>query len=186
MNRKALCLLALLAVILATVPVAGCRSRTDRTTGAVLLTFGTITGIPAVVSTKTSITSGFVAIGTFILQSIVKDPTGTTSALQDIEVSTYQVVYTRRDSGTRVPPTLVANLQLAVPVNGSGTINNLPIVRLDQLLNPPLNDLAQFGFDQETKTTVITIDCAITFFGHTLSGDAIASSPAKFTLEFTP
>jgi hypothetical protein len=183
MKRKALCLLAL---VLATLTLAGCRSRTDRSAGTVLLTFGTITGIPLSVSTKAAIASGNVNIGTFILQSVVKDPTGTTSPLQDVEISSYQVVYTRRDTGTRVPPALVAGLALEVPVNSTGTINNLPILTLDQLLNPPLGDLATFGFDQETKTAVVELDVAITFFGHTLSGDAVATSPARFSIEFTP
>jgi hypothetical protein len=184
MKVKVISLVCLLAVAVA---AGSCRSRTDRSSGTVLLTFGTITGIPTIVSVGSTLHgSGAVSIGNFILQSINKDPTGTTSALQDIEVNQYQVVYKRRDTGTRVPPTLLASLAISVPINGQGTILNLPIFRLDQLENVPLSDLATFGADQETGTAVIVIDAQITFFGATLSGDKVASAPADFTIEFTP
>jgi len=184
MVRQILTLAALSAVLL----VAGsCRSRTDRTAGPVILTFGTITNIPTVVSVTAADAAGGVSIGTFTLQSIVKDPNAIgTPAIEDIEVTTYQVVYKRRDSGTRVPPPLVAALTLEVPVNSTGVINNLPIVRSDQLLSPPLSDLSKFGQDTETGTQVIVVDAQVTFFGQTLSGDRVQSGTASFTLEFTP
>jgi hypothetical protein len=184
MVRQTLSLAVLSAVLL----VAGsCRSRTDRTAGPVILTFGTITGIPTVVSVTASDTAGGVSIGTFTLQSIVKDPTSTTNpAIEDLEVTTYQVIYKRKDTGTRVPPPLVAALTLEVPVNSTGVISNLPILRSDQLLSVPLSDLAKFGQDTETGTQVIVLDAQITFFGQTLSGDKVQSGTASFTLEFTP
>ena len=185
--------LAILAVLAAVVLVAAsCRSRTDRSPGPVVLTFGAINGIPTVVSVGTAIagttsTPPGVSIQSFTLQSVVKEPTpGITPAIEDVEVSSYQVVYRRRDSGTRVPPPLVAALGIEVPVNGTSVINNLPIVRLDQLLSPPLGDLASLGHDSETGTTVIVLDAQITFFGHTLSGDAVSSGTASYTLEFIP
>jgi len=185
--------LAVLAVLAAVLLVAGsCRSRTDRTPGPVLLTFGAVNGIPTVVSVTTAIagtasTPPGVAIQTFTLLSVVKDPNASiTPAIEDVEVSSYQVVYRRRDTGTRLPPPLVAALAIQVPVNGTSVITNLPIVRLDQLLSPPLGDLASLGHDPETGTTVIVLDAQITFFGHTLSGDAVSSGTASYTLEFTP
>jgi hypothetical protein len=175
-----------LAVLSAVLLVAGsCRSRTDRTAGPVILTFGTITGIPTVVSV--TMTAVPVSIGTFTLQSIVKDPGSTsTPGIEDLEVTSYQVIYKRKDTGTRVPPPLVAALTVEVPVNSTGVINNLPIARADQLLSVPLSDLANFGKDRETGTQVIVVDAQITFFGQTLSGDKVQSGTASFTLEFTP
>ena len=177
-----------LAVLSAVLLVAGsCRSRTDRTAGPVILTFGTITNIPTVVSVTSADAAGGVFIGNFTLQSIVKDPSTTTTAgIEDIEVSSYQVIYKRRDTGTRVPPPLVASLTVEVPVNSTGAITNLPIVRSDQLLSVPLSDLKNFGQDTETGTAVIVVDAQITFFGQTLSGDKVQSGTAVFTLEFTP
>lgn len=177
-----------LAVLAAVLLVAGsCRSRTDRTAGPVILTFGTITEIPTVVSVGSADSAGGVFIGTFTLQSIVKDPSTTTTAgIEDLEVSSYQVIYKRRDTGTRVPPPLVASLTVEVPVNSTGVITNLPIVRSDQLLSVPLSDLKNFGQDTETGTQVIVVDAQVTFFGQTLSGDKVQSGTAVFTIEFTP
>jgi hypothetical protein len=189
--NKACSLIVLVAVFLAG---GGCRSRTDRTAGPVLLTFGQITGIPTVISVSGAVSgstgSGTPpgAIGTFTLQSVLKDPNGTIQgSLENVEVSSYQVVYVRKDSGTRVPPPLVAALTVEVPVGGTANISNLPVVRLDQLLSPPLGDLASSAHrDSETGTQVIVVDARITFFGHTLSGDSVSSSTADFTLEFVP
>lgn len=177
-----------LAVLVAVLPVAaGCRSRTDRSAGPVVLTFGNITGIPTVVSVASADSAGGVTIGTFTLLSVVKDPNATTNpAIEDVEVSSYQVTYKRRDTGTRLPPPLVAALTVEVPVNSTGVIMNLPIVRSDQLLSPPLSDLSNPGHDTETGTTIIVVDAQITFFGQTLSGDKVQSGTAVFTLEFTP
>jgi len=186
MVRQTLSLAVLVAVVLA---AGGCRSRTDRTAGPVVLTFGNITGFPVspISVTATDQASTGVIITSFSLLSVVKDPTATTtSALEDVEITSYQVTYKRRDSGTRVPPPLVAGLALEVPINSTGTINNLPIARQDQLLSPPLSDLANFGHDTETGTAVIVLDAQITFFGQTLSGDKIQSPTATFTLEFVP
>ena len=184
MVRQILSLAVLSALLLA---AGSCRSRTDRTAGPVILTFGTITGIPTVVSVGSSITAGGVSIGTFTLQSIVKDPTSTSNpGIEDLEVSSYQVIYKRKDTGTRLPPPLVAALTVEVPVNSTGVINNLPIVRSDQLLSVPLSDLTKFGQDTETGTQIIVVDAQITFFGQTLSGDKVQSGTASFTLEFTP
>ncbi len=186
MKRTILLLLCSLAVLLF---AGSCRARTDRSAGTVILTFGQITGIPTVVSMKSTIGSGgtgSVVIQNFNLQNFPKDPTGTTSNLQNIEVNQYQVVYKRQDSGTRLPPTLVAGLEVEVPINSTAAITNLPIVRTNQLLNPPLYDLFQYGYDTETGTAIIILECMVTFYGQTLSGDSVSSAPADFTIEFTP
>jgi len=182
--KQTLSLALLVAVLLV---AASCRSRTDKTAGPVILTFGNITGIPLGASVGSATTAGGVTIGTFTLLSVLKDPNaGSNPAIEDVEVTSYQVIYKRRDTGTRLPPALVASLALEVPVNSTGTINNLPIVRLDQLLSPPLSDLVKFGQDTETGTQVIVVDAQVTFFGQTLSGDKVQSGTAPFTLEFTP
>lgn len=184
MVRPILSLALLAAVVLV---ATSCRSRTDKTAGPVVLTFGNITGIPTVVSVGSSVAAGGVSIGTFTLVSVVKDPSATTTpAIEDVEVSSYQVIYKRKDTGTRVPPPLIAAFTIEVPVNSTGIITNLPILRSDQLLSPPLSDLSAFGHDTETGTTVIVLDAQITFFGQTLSGDKVQSGTADFTLEFTP
>ena len=61
-----------------------------------------------------------------------------------------------------------------------------PFIRAHQLTSPPLSDLADFGRDRETGSTVIPLDVTLRFFGRTLSGDDIASAPASFTIEVVP
>jgi hypothetical protein len=174
--------IVLWTLIALTVPlaVAGCRSRTDRSQGTVLLSVSHYDQLPFGVS----LTNGPFVIGTVTLRNVAKDPTGTTSNLQDVELRSYQITYTRRDTGTRVPPPSVQGIFGNVPVDGTtDLINTVGILFSDQLLSQPLKDLHDFGVDRETGTAVIVLDVSMTFFGRTLSGDDIASAPATFTLE---
>jgi hypothetical protein len=178
MNVKR-CLLLLAVVGLA---LPGCRSRTDRSEGTVLLSVSDFDELPIVIS----VTGGPTQIGQITLTNVTKDPTGTTSDLMSIEIRSYEVRYVRRDTGTVQPPTLVETLFGVVPVNGTMTVDGLPFIRAHQLTSPPLSDLADFGRDRETGSTVIPLDVTLRFFGRTLSGDDIASAPASFTIEVVP
>ncbi len=85
-----------------------------------------------------------------------------------------------------MPPALVQSIFGFVAVNSQAQFLNIPILLSDQILTPPLSDLSKFGLDRETGSTVIVLDCQMVFFGETLSGDKIASSPAGFTIEVRP
>jgi len=176
--KATLCLMLVLFAAL-----AGCRERTDRREGTVLLSITDFDGLPLVVSASASTV---VQADEIILRNIPKDPTGTTSDLQSIEIRSYEIRYVRRDTGTKVPPPLVQGTFGLVPVGGTTTLNNLPILMADQMLNPPILDLARNGVDRETGTAIIVLDCYMRFFGRTLSGDDIASDPARFTIEVRP
>ena len=73
-----------------------------------------------------------------------------------------------------------------MPVNGETDFDNLPFMRTNQLLTPPLSDLASRGTDPETGSQVIPVNVTLRFFGRTLSGDDIVSTPATFTIEVVP
>ena len=163
--------------------VAGCRARTDRSAGTVLLLVSDFNGLPVAVSLRGG---GPFQISRVTLRNVAKDPTGTTSELQTIELRSLEIVYRRRDTGTRVPPTSVQPIFGQVTVNGTKDIINLPILLSDQILSQPLKDLLDFGVDRETGTAVVVLDVSMTFFGRTLSGDDIATAPATFTLEVRP
>jgi hypothetical protein len=175
--------IVLWTLIALTVPlaVAGCRSRTDRAQGTVLLSVSHFDQLPFSVSLTTQ--NPPFTIGTVTIRNVAKDPTGTTSNLQDVELRSYQVTYTRRDAGTRVPPPAVQAIFGNVPVGGTTDLLNAGFLFSDQVLSQPLKDLHDFGVDRETGTAVIVLDVSMTFFGRTLSGDDIASAPATFTLE---
>jgi len=178
MKRK----VAVFSLLVLVLSFAGCRSRTDKSEGTVIMSISNFQGLPVQISA----TSGPFSIPTLTLSSIPKDPTGTTSSLQTIELRSYEVTFTRRDTGTRVPPPVASTVFGNIPVGGTFAFNNLPFMLSDQTLNPPLLDLAKKGIDSETGSTVIVLDVAMRFFGRTLAGDNIVSQTASFTIEVTP
>lgn len=178
--KRTVSLLFLAVLVLA---LGSCRSRTDRSEGSVLLSVTDFDGLPLAVSVSGG---GPTQIEEITLQNFAKDPTGTTSDLQSIELRSYEVRFSRRDTGTRVPPPMVKSIFSLVPVNGTSTIENLPFMSLDQLFNPPLSDLGTTGADRETGSQVIVLNVTMRFFGRTLAGDDIVSDPASFTVEVVP
>jgi hypothetical protein len=180
-NHRIVLFLLLAAALLA----AGCRSRTDRSQGSVILSVTHFDKLPVSVSLHSTAEAPF-QVGTITLRNFPKDPTGTTGDLQSVELRSYQITYHRRDTGTRVPPPVVNGIFGLVPVNGSLDLLNLPFLTHDQLLSQPLRDLLDFGRDTETGTAVIVLDVTYQFFGRTLSGDDVASAPASFTIDVTP
>jgi hypothetical protein len=162
--------------------LAGCRSRTDRAEGTVLLSVSDFDELPVGVS----VSGGPTSIGEITLRNVSRDPSGNVGPLQDIELLSYEVRYVRLDTGTRQPPGLVESLFGNVPVNGNAVFNNLPFLRQNQLLSQPLSDLADFGTDQQTGSRLIPLRVTLRFFGRTLSGDDIVSEPASFDIEVVP
>lgn len=162
--------------------VAGCRSRTERSEGSVLLSVSHFDGLPLSVSVSTTTIA---QIGTLTLRNTPKIASPT-SALQDIEMRSYEVTYERLDSGRRLPPVLVEGLFGIVGVNGTSDFNNLAFMRPDQLGNPPLSDLRRTGVDSETGSRVIPLRITLRFFGRTVAGDDIASEPASFNIDVVP
>jgi hypothetical protein len=173
--KLAICCLTLLAFAL-----AGCRARTDRTEGTVLLSITNFDGLPVVVS---AFADPPILVDEIILRNVPKDPAAETSELQAVELRSYEVRYRRRDTGTRVPPPTVQGLFGSVSPNGTFTVNNLPVLFSDQMGNPPISELRNLGVDSETGSDVVVIDVSIRFFGRTLSGDDVATEPATFTME---
>lgn len=179
MMRK---LTTLFAIFLLAAALAGCRSRTDRSEGAVLLSVTDFDELPVSVS----VSGGPFSIGQIEVRNIPKDPTGTVSDLQSVEIRSYEIAFVRRDTGRRVPPTVAQSVFGLVTPGSTTTFDNLPLLLSDQILNPPLSDLTRTGRDSETGSAVIVMDARLRFFGRTLSGDDIVSSPASFTIEVVP
>lgn len=171
-------------ILLPLLAVAGCRESTDRSEGTVLMTISNFSGVPNVVSLSSQ-DPPFV-LGNITLRNIGKDPTGTTSNLQSIELRTAEFRFTRRDTGTRTPPSNVQAIFGLVPQNGTTTLTNTAFLTSDQVLSQPLKDLLDFGRDTETGTSVIVLDVSMRFFGRTLSGDEIATETSRFTIEVRP
>jgi hypothetical protein len=189
MKRNTRLLLSGMAAVLLVAGLTACSSSTDRVdSGGVTLSITDFDGLPITVSVNTAVSIGFVQVGTIDVENIALDPTGTTSDLMDVEIKSYEVVYSRADSGTRIPTPYVRGLFGTAPVNGTFSVDNLPVMGRDQLLNEPLSDLLfeNGGFDTETGATTINLNLKIRFFGRTLAGKAVETAPAVFTVEFTP
>ena len=129
-----------------------------------------------------------VSLETVTVNSIVPNTDQTTSQLMDVQLNTIEIVYSRADTGTAVPPPFVYNVVGTVPVGGQLTYTGLPIMSTDQLDRPPLSDLLfQNGaVDRETGQTTIRINVTIRVYGQTVAGTDVASVPRTQTFEFVP
>lgn len=187
-TTKRILLSGLLAVTLV-VALASCSSSVDKAdTGGVTLSITDFDGLPISSSVNTAAGLGFVQVGQIDVENVALDPTGITSDLMDVEIRSYEVTYSRADTGTRLPPPYTRGLFGIAPVNGTFTVENLPVMNRDQLLNEPLSDLlfVNGGVDEETGSSRIQLNLKIIFFGRTLAGKAVQSGPGYFTVEFTP
>src|SRR5262245_34054009 len=120
----------LLLLIVGALTVAGCRSRTDRSEGTVVLSVSRFNGLPSSISLNDELTATDrvpFSIGTISLRSTVKEPgqSPASPGLQDIELRSYEVTYRRRDTGTRTPPPIVQGIFGIVSANQSADFFNL-------------------------------------------------------------
>jgi hypothetical protein len=180
MNRLA----KMFALTLVAGLVLGCEARTEEVdAGGVILSISDFDGLPIVVSASAG---PLVQIESITVDNIAKNANQPTSSLMNVEIHSYEVRFRREDRGTRNLPVLVESMFGVAPVNGTYTLDNGPIMRSDQFNNQPLKDLADFGRDLETNSTVVPIQVSIQFFGKTLSGDEVASAPAYFSVDLVP
>jgi len=177
----------LLLIVCLVVVFTACESRTDRTdSGGVLLSITDFDGLPIAVSVNT--TGGFVQVESVTIANVSANPNGAVSDLMNVEIVSYEALYSRCDRGTRVPTKFVRGIFGVVPVGGTIEYDNLPILGPDQLSTVPLSDLLleNGGVDKETGESKICLNFALSFFGRTLAGNAVETAPAFFTVEFTP
>ena len=183
--RRLLSVLSLTGLVV----VWGCEARTDKTDGGgVVLSVSDFDGLPAEVSVNLLALVGFLSIGEITIENHVKDPTGTPSPLMNVEMDSYEVTFSRADTGTLLPPPLVQKIFGVTPVNGVQKYENLRILSTDQIDSRPLSDLLFIngGFDKETNQAVIRLNFFMRFFGRTLTGDAVETAPISFTVTFVP
>jgi hypothetical protein len=175
----AACGLALLSAL-------GCDSRAHKTdSGGVILVISDFNELPAEVSVSAAnLAGGAVTIGSLTLQSNIANPSGGSSNLMDVEIQSYEVTFTRGDTGTRLPPSLVQQSLVYVPAGGSTDLTNLRILQSPQLSNLPLSDLQNFGIDRETGSSVVILNVHLRFFGRTIGGRDLETATRSFTVEF--
>lgn len=178
-------LLRILALAAALVFV-GCNDRVDETdSGGVLLE---VEFEDSVYRVSVNDPTQLVSIPTVNIDSIAVNPSGATSSMMDVQLQTIEVIFSRADTGTRVPPPFYFNLIGTVPVGGTLTYTNLPIMSLDQLGRAPLSELRfeNGAFDRETGSSVVKLNATFRAYGRTVSGKNVSSQPRTQTFEFVP
>ncbi len=172
----------LLLIVLALFSTA-CDERAQQTdSGGVILSLNLGTTFPF----RVSVNNNDALQLQLVLNNFVANPSGNSSSLMDIEIKTVEVIFTRADGGSLVPPAFVRNIAGTVPVGGSLNYN-ITVMTSEQMRNPPLSDLlfVNGGFDKETGSTNIKLDLNIRFFGETISGREVESQTAVQQIEFT-
>ena len=168
--------------------LSACDERTEKTDGSgVILSISDFDGVPVQVSVNdTRAEGGLLQLDSITVQSILKSLDARTSDLQNIEMSSYEVRFSRGDGGVNLPPPLVNRVFGVTPAGGDNTYENLPILTMDQLEARPLVDyfLENGGFDRETGRSSTTLNFHIQFFGRSIEGEAVTSNVASFSVKF--
>lgn len=165
--------------------LAGCSGDLGKTdTGGVTLSITDFDGLPISVSASNS--AELAQITSLTVSNVAVNTSADTSELMNVEIQSYEVTFTRADNGTRVPPKLVNYVFGIAPVNGTFILNDGPFMRAEQFNTQPLLDLKNLGIDTETGSRQVRLNVGLRFFGHTMTGKAVQSNVAFFTLDVTP
>ena len=168
--HRALVYCGLAAVLLGTVSCGG-NSTLNETEAAVFLTVDITQYNPEIdVSTTADVT-----IDTMSINSHPKDPSGTLSANQDVNLSRWVVTPYRTDGGTTASPQWVHDMSVYVPAGGTANLTNYRVYPAEYLSQPPLNWLLpeNGGVDPETGQTHIRQSLKIEIYGTTVSGKSV-------------
>lgn len=106
-----------------------------------------------------------------------------TSLYQSVMVRGYEISYFRKDTGKRVPETYTGSTNTYCEVQGTADFD-IVICRLSQKKMPPLKDLCEIGYDQETGLTEIHTTCRVVVWGDTFAGEEVVSRPAHMTVNY--
>jgi len=172
---------ALILAAVALLPLAaGCTNKQGETESPVYMTTNLVTGAPQ--SLTFNIAPDVpLQLNTMVVTSHGKSPSVTDpQGFQTIELQTYVVHYTRLDGGTKVPPDATFAVGGTIPLNGSITISNYPVMTPAAVQESPFDQLLPFngGIDSETGQPTIHLGVTVTFYGETVAGTRVKSEPA--------
>jgi hypothetical protein len=153
------------------------------------------TEAPVYITTSLTLQTGFVNVGviapvqvpTIVLASTLKNPQQTDpQGFATVTLESYTVHFRRTDGGTRVPADLNLPVGVTIPSGGNVTLSNFPVLPASLVQLSPFDQLLPFngGFDRETGRAEIDMAVDITFFGHTVAGQRVASETASGPLLF--
>jgi hypothetical protein len=162
---------------------AGCSTNTKGDDASPVYLTCQYTLLPAV---KNVADLSLLQFSTTALQSRIKSSTSGSSAFLDTQVETYTIVWTRIDGGKTASATESFGGNVIVPAGGTSTLTNYPFMSISALQKPPLSYLFPYngGLDPETGLSEIRQTGTVTWYGHTMSGQPVSSTPAPFNMTF--
>lgn len=179
-NIAQLCFVLALGTLLVS---CGGSSSLDNTEASVVLTINIDTYNPDI-----DICSqvGDVSISDMTISSSLKDPGGTASSNQDVNLNRWVITPYRTDGGTEASPEWVYDQSVFVEANGEAALSNYRVYPLEYLSEIPLAYLLpeNGGYDPETGNTNIRESLQLQIFGRTVSGKSVATEPIPIAFNF--
>ena len=126
------------------------------------------------------------AIEQMSIQSSPKNPQGTLSANQDVNLSRWVITPYRTDGGTTASPEWTYDQAVFVAAGGNADLENYRVYPLEYLSEVPIAYLLpeNGGFDPETGNTNIRQSLQLTIYGRTVSGKNVATTPIPIAFNF--
>ena len=127
-----------------------------------------------------------ISIGSLDIQSESKNPEGTSSAQQDVNLTRWVIKPYRTDGGSTASPEWTYDQAVYVPSDGSASLENYRVYPLEFLGEVPLAYLLpeNGGFDPETGNNNIRQSFELQIFGRTVSGKSVATEPVSIAFNF--
>ena len=129
---------------------------------------------------------GDIVIDSMDITSETKDPQGTTSPSQDVNLNRWVIKPYRTDGGTTASPEWTYDTQVYVPAGGSASLDNYRVYPFELLGEVPLAYLLSEngGFDPETGNSNIRQSFELQIFGQTIAGKSVATVPVSIGFNF--
>lgn len=129
---------------------------------------------------------GDVFIADMKIESSTKDPNGTISANQDVNLNRWVISPYRTDGGSTASPEWIYDQTVFVAAGGTASLTNYRVYPLEFLSEIPLSYLLpeNGGFDPETGNTNIRESLQLQIFGRTVSGKSVATEPIPIAFNF--
>jgi hypothetical protein len=129
---------------------------------------------------------GDLAISQMEITSTTKDPEGTVSAQQDVNLRRWVIRPYRTDGGSTASPEWSYDQLVFVAAGGSADLENYRVYPFEYLSEVPLAYLLpeNGGFDPETGRTNIRQSFELTIYGETVSGKQVSTVPVPIAFNF--
>ena len=120
------------------------------------------------------------------IQSSPKEPGGSTTANQDVNLTRWVITPYRTDGGSTASPEWSYDQAVFVPAGGAADLQNYRVYPLENLNEVPLAYLfpSNGGFDPETGNRNIRQSHELQIFGRTVSGKSIATEKVSIGYNF--